>query len=112
MILEEPRVRREDFTRRTGWTFEPEGACRGDVCVPMPTQPGDWLDANVVSERLRMPLVYDQQVELWCLGPESFGRALQAAEAPDLSLPDWQGRPFALRSLRGSKVLLLAWASW
>ena len=44
--------------------------------------------------------------------PESGGRALTTAEAPDLVLPDRHGRPFALSSLRGRKVLLVAWASW
>ena len=37
---------------------------------------------------------------------------LTSAEAPDLLLPDWKGVEFALRSLRGRKVLLVAWASW
>jgi hypothetical protein len=112
MILTEPRVRRDDFTARTGWHFEPEGACRGDLCVPLAEAPGEWLDAAVLSERLGMPLVHDEAARLWGLGPESFGRVLQTAEAPDLTLPDWRGRAFALSSLRGSKVLLLAWASW
>ncbi len=112
MILEEPRVSRDAFTLRTGWTFEPEGACRGDMCVPMPEPAGEWLEAGVLSDRLGMPLLHDEEAGLWCLGPESAGRALQSAQAPDLSLPDWQGRPFRLSSLRGSKVLFLAWASW
>ena len=43
---------------------------------------------------------------------EAGGRALASVDAPDLVLPDLQGRPFRLRSLRGSKVLLVAWASW
>jgi hypothetical protein len=112
MILTEPRVRRHDFTARTGWRFEPEGACRGDLCVPLPEQPGEWLDATVLSERLGMPLVHDEAACLWGLGPETLGRVLQTAEAPDLTLPDWRGEPFTLSSLRGTKVLLLAWASW
>jgi hypothetical protein len=112
MILTEPRVHREEFTRRTGWRFEPEGACRGDLCVPLPEPPGDVIDAHVLADRLGMPLVEDRGAGLWCLGPESHGRVLQTAEAPDLRLPDWRGQPFALSSLRGRKVLLLAWASW
>ena len=112
MILTEPRVRRDEFTAATGWRFEPEGACRGDLCVPLPERPGEWLDATVLSERLRMPLVHDEEAGLWCLGPESLGGVLQSAEAAELTLPDWRGEPFALSSLRGRKVLLLAWASW
>ena len=40
------------------------------------------------------------------------GRALASAEAPELILPDRHGNEFRLSSLRGLKVLLLAWASW
>ena len=64
------------------------------------------------AERLGMPLVHDEPTGLWCLGPEAGGRALTDAHAPDLVLPDIDGREFHLRSLRGSKVLLVAWASW
>lgn len=45
-------------------------------------------------------------------GPRGWGHALTSAQAPDLELPDLDGRPFALQSLRGQKVLLVAWASW
>ena len=31
---------------------------------------------------------------------------------PDIVLPDRHGRDFALRSLRGTKVFMIAWASW
>ena len=112
MILTEPSVSRDEFTARTGWRFEPEGACRGDVCVPLSEPAGEWLDAATLSERLGMPLVGDEAAGLWCLGPESLGRVLQTADVPDVTLPDWRGQPFTLSSLRGSKVLLLAWASW
>ncbi len=80
--------------------------------MPLPEPPGEWLDAEVLSARLGMPLVRDDSAGLWSLGPESLGRVLQTADAPDLRLPDWRGDQFALSSLRGSKVLLLAWASW
>jgi hypothetical protein len=112
MILRDPRVRRDEFTDTTGWRFEPEGACRGDLCVPLPEPPGEWLDAGLMAERLRMPLVRDEAAGLWCLGPEALGAVLQTTEAPDLRLPDWRGEQFALAALRGTKVLLLAWASW
>lgn len=112
MILHQPRVDRETFRDRTGWEVKPEGACRGDVCVPLPDQEGEWLQLDMLSQRLGMPVLHDETAGVWCLGPESFGRALQTAVAPDLCLPDWRGRNFELASLRGSKVLLLAWASW
>src|ERR1700737_3152093 len=103
MILDEPRVERDEFTARTGWRFEPEGACRGDLCVPLPESPGDWVDVPAVAERLGMPLLHDEAAGLWGLGPPALGRVLQTAEAPDLHLPDRHGEPFALSSLRGQK---------
>ena len=61
-----------------------------------------------------MPLVADAAHGLWALGPETAvtGRALTTAVAPELELPDADGNPFRLSSLRGQKVLLVAWASW
>jgi hypothetical protein len=59
-----------------------------------------------------MALVHDERHGLWALGPEAGGPALARAELPDLVLPDRDGRDFALRSLRGTKVFMVAWASW
>lgn len=116
MILDDLRVDVDELHRGTGWHVKPEGACRGDVCVPLPDEVrGDdgRLDVEVLAERLRMPLVHDEAHGLWALGPASVtGRALATAEAPDLELPDVDGNPFRLSSLLGRKVLLVAWASW
>ena len=72
------------------------------------------LDVRVVAERLGMPLVGDEPHHVWSLGPETAvtGRALTTAVAPELELPDADGNPFRLSTLRGQKVLLVAWASW
>ncbi len=112
MILETLEVEADKFERRTGWSFKPQGACKGDACVPMLAGVGESFDVRVVAERLRMPLIHDEGSGLWCLGPEALGRALTTAKAPELVLPDWRGREFRLSSLRGKKVLLVAWASW
>jgi hypothetical protein len=101
-----------EFERGTGWSIKPEGACKGERCVPLPDHVLDIVDLRVISERLNMPLVHDERAGLWCLGPESGGRALTSAVAPDLELPDWRGEPFKLSSLLGLKVLVVAWASW
>jgi hypothetical protein len=98
----------EELERRTGWSIKPEGACRGDVCVPL-ASPFDLTD---VAKRLRMALVRDEAHGLWALGPEAAGHALSSAELPDVVLPDRNGRDFELRSLRGTKVIMVAWASW
>lgn len=112
MILDRPEVSPEQLAERTGWQVKPEGACKADRCVQLPPSSTGKLDVTVLAERLGMGLVHDQEHRLWALGPESGGRALLSAEMPSLPLPDRDGNPFSLRSLRGTKVLLLAWASW
>ena len=60
-----------------------------------------------------MGVVHDERHGLWALGPSTVsGRALESADAPDFTLPDLEGRPFRFGSLRGRKVVLVAWASW
>ncbi len=108
MILERLDQPPAELQSRTGWKIEPRGACRGDVCVPLATP----FDMRTLAERLGMAIVHDEQHELWALGPESSGRALGSAELPEIVLPDGDGADFALRSLRGTKVFMIAWASW
>jgi hypothetical protein len=112
MIVDRPEVSAEQLERRTGWTLQPEGACKGNRCVPVPQLDDGALDVRVLGERLGMALVHDSEHGLWALGPESEGRALESAKLPEVTLPDRHGNPFSLASLRGSKVLLVAWASW
>jgi hypothetical protein len=60
-----------------------------------------------------MPLVHDTDAGVWALGPgTTSGRVLSTAIAPDPGLIDRRGEPFRLSSLRGRKVLLVAWASY
>ncbi len=114
MILASLRVGSAELEQRTGWSLKPEGACKDDRCVPLPADGGGdgAIDARVLAERLGMPLIHDVASGLWCLGPEADGRALASARAPELTLPALDGTPFSLSSLRGTKVLLLAWSSW
>ena len=112
MILETLHIDPRELERRTGWSIKPQGACKGAVCVPLPSTPDGLVDVRALAERLSMPLIHDGTSGLWCLGPESGGRALTSVRAPALSLPGLHGSLFDLATLRGSKVLLVAWASW
>jgi len=94
--------------RAVGWEARAEGLCKGERCVPLPAG----ADLRDAARALGMAIVEEPALALWAVGPESGGRALTSAVAPDLVLPDLEGRPFALRSLLGTKVLLVAWASW
>ena len=115
MLLDRLHVPLDEFESASGWTLKPEGACRGDVCVPLPAdavQDGI-VDIPAVAERLGMPLVHDEEAQLWALGPETLsGQALPSAEAPELVLPTIEGEEFRLSSLRGNKVVLVAWAPY
>lgn len=114
MLARDRLVRVEEFAAGTGWHVQPEGLCRGDVCVPLSrsaVQDG-LLDLAPVAESLHMPLLHDSAAGLWALGPPASAHVLDSASAPELVLPDSDGNLFDLRSMRGKKVLLLAWASW
>ena len=112
MILKDLLIDPVALEQRTGWSIKPQGACKDEICVPLPYTSAQGVDARVLAERLNMPLLHDEKHDIWALGPESGGRVLTGAVAPEIVLPDLEGKPFALNSLRGQKVVLVAWASW
>lgn len=116
MILESLAVGLDQLEARTGWAIKPQGACKGEVCVPLPAGAvaNGVIDAPVLAERLGMPLVADETRGLWALGPETSitGRALTTAVAPDIILPDINGNPVRIADLRPKKVVVVSWASW
>lgn len=124
MLHNSATITRSEFEQHTGWTFKPEGACKGDVCIPLrknlaSTLENDGKAGNAlieladIADQMGMPLVSAPEHNLWALGPEAVGsRALTSAEAPPLSLPDLEGKPFDLASLRGKKVVVYAWAPY
>ena len=117
MILTRPTVDAQTLEAGTGWRITPAGACKGDLCIPLPaaaTAGGtDELDVAALADAMRLPLAHDEEHGLWALGPESVGgKALLTAEAADFELPDLEGRPFRLSSLRGRRVLVYAWAPY
>jgi hypothetical protein len=111
VIVNDLDVSKEAFEAGTGWDIELEGACKGDVCVPLDQSGG--FDVQRTADRLRMAVVHDAEEGLWAIGPESLGdRALVTADAPELVLPDLDGHEFRLATLRGQKVVLVSWAPY
>jgi hypothetical protein len=110
MLLDRLDVSAEEFHRLTGWEIKAEGACKGDRCVPLPDTA---FDAVTTAGRLGMAVVDDPGQQLWAFGPETLsGRALTSTDTSDFVLPDLDGNEFRMSSLRGQKVLLIAWAPY
>ncbi len=110
MLLDRLDLSPDEFTRLTGWEIKPEGACKGEVCVPLD---GPDFDLLSTANRLGMAVAAEPERSLWALGPETVtGRALSTTEIGDFSLPDLDGKQFSFSSLRGQKVLLVAWAPY
>lgn len=115
MILSELRTTADAFHAGTGWEPKPEGLCRGEICVPAPgaLSADGTIDVSVAAERLGMPIVNDADHGIWALGSATLGgRTLSTAVAADPELLTFDNEPFRLSSLRGKKVILLAWSSY
>ena len=104
--------------RGLGWTLKPEGLCRGSVCIPAGNGEA-WIDdagidLEELARALDRPLAIDVDERAAALGTSAGERANQLAslEAPDIELPDLDGRRHRLSAHRGKKVLLIVYASW
>ena len=110
MIVDRLDLGAAEFQRATGWEIKPEGACKADLCVPLPEGK---FDLEAAADRLGMAVVAEPDVNLWALGPETLGgRALASADASDFALPDLDGNEFRISTLQGQKVLVVAWAPY
>jgi len=115
VLLERLTLTPDEIAVGTGWELKAEGACRDDVCVPLGNlarAAEGTVDVRAFAERMGMPIASDERHGIHALGPRAGGKVLSSVRVPDVVLPDFDGEPFDLSSLRGRKVLLLAWASW
>ena len=109
-----------ELEQLSGWALKPEGACLGDLCVPL----SDGLRAELVrdsyfnlgrlAEHLGQPIGHDAASDTWSIAEAAVDRAseLDSLQAPNFSLPDYQGKQHQLTDYRGKKVFLVSWASW
>lgn len=100
-----------------GWSLEPQGLCRGDVCRPVrgELRGADGLvDLLGVLDALDRPhlLDTDEGVLVAGVSREDRRHALRDRVAPDVELPDLDGRLHRLESFHGRRRLLVAFASW
>lgn len=113
-----------DLKRVTGFVIKPQGICRDELCFPIPrgrrqaflSRRGSrtWFNLSEFARLVRQPVAHDEELATWFFGPradEQNGH-ISSLTAPDFTLPDINGKPHSLTDFRGSKVLLLTWASW
>ncbi len=111
MLTRSLQIPIDDFFRQTGWQIKPEGACKGAMCVPLDSPAGNSIDLGELAPKLGMAIV--EHDGRYAVGPESLGsKALVTAEAANIRLPDKDGNPFELSSLRGQKIIVYAWAPY
>lgn len=112
-----------DLTRATGFVLKPEGACRDELCFPVPkgrtaefenTAGGKkFFNLSAFAALVKQPVAHDEALDTWYFGLRSDQReTLSSLQAPDFTLPDMQGKMHSLSDFHGKKVLLVTWASW
>jgi len=108
-------VRKRDLPRINGFEVKPQGACRADICIPIPKAMlrGDYFDLTAFAKKIGQPVVADAGARVWSFGEiQALGGGLASRTAPDLVVSDRAGHPVHLSSFRGKKMLVVTWASW
>jgi hypothetical protein len=109
-------VQKADLPRINGFEIKPQGACREDICIPIPRamMRGDTFNLTAFAQRVGQKFIADPAARVWSFGeiPVVQGAYVESRIAPDVTVPDRKGRPVRLSQFRGKKVLLVTWASW
>ena len=109
-------VQKADLRRVNGFEIKPQGACRADICIPIPRgmMKGDTFNLTAFAQRVGQKFIADPAARVWSFGeiPVVQGAYVESRIAPDVTVPDRKGRPVRLSQFRGKKVLLVTWASW
>ena len=109
-------IRNADLPRVNDFELKPQGACRADICVPIPKDMmrGHYFNVTAFARKVGQSIVADADARVWSLGemPMLRGGFLESRVAPDFTVPDRAGRPVHLSRFRGKKVLVITWASW
>ncbi|MBZ5611713.1 MAG: hypothetical protein LAP38_25915 [Acidobacteriia bacterium] len=107
-------VRSADLPRINQFELKPQGACRADMCIPIPKalKNGEWFNLTGFSRKVGQSFISDSGV--WSFGeiPVMRGSFYESRIAPDFAVPDRKGKIVHLSDFRGKKVLVVTWASW
>jgi hypothetical protein len=109
-------IHTRDLPRVNGFEIKPEGACRADLCIPIPPEMtrGEFFNLTAFARRVGQAVVHDPDSAVWSFGEMPVLRAPfhESRTAPDFAVPDRAGRVVRLSDFRGKKVLVVTWASW
>ena len=109
-------IQKADLPSINGFELKPQGACREDICIPVPRPMlrDAHFNLSAFAQRVGQRVVADPAMRAWSFGeiPIVRGAFLESRVAPDFSAPDRKGRPVRLSRFRGKKVLVVTWASW
>jgi hypothetical protein len=109
-------VRKRDLPRINEFELKPQGACRADLCIPIPKGMirGDYFNLTAFARKAGQPVAVHAGERVWSFGEmQALGGGFAASRtAPDFTVPDRAGRPVRLSSFRGKKTLVVTWASW
>jgi hypothetical protein len=107
-------VRKTDLPKINDFEVKPQGACRADLCIPIPKSllKGDYFNLSGFAQRIGQVTVADSGV--WSFGeiPVLRGSFTESRMAPDFAVADRKGKIVHLNDFKGKKVLVVTWASW
>lgn len=108
-------VRKSDLPKINDFEVKPQGACRADLCIPIPKDlhRGEWFNLTGFARKTGETVIRDESA-VYSFGeiPILRGAFYNSRIAPDFAVPDRKGRVVHLNDFRGKKVLVVTWASW
>ena len=109
-------ILKSDLPSVNGFELKPQGACRADICIPVPEDMarGQYFNLTGFAKKVGQTVVTDARARVWSFGeiPIVRGEFLSSRVASDFAVPDRKGRTVRLSDFRGKKVLVITWASW
>ena len=110
----------EDLTRINGFVLKPEGACFGDLCIPLndsllvEQDNQSWFDLTAFANLLEQPYVVDTEAHVWGFAemPAKRESTIVDAMAPNFEVIDRQGNVIRMADFKGKKALIVTWSSW
>ena len=109
-------IQQADLPSINGFALKPQGACRDEICIPIPRpmMNGTRFNLSAFAQRAGQRAVADPAQRVWSFGeiPVVRGAFLESRQSPDFAVPDRKGRLVRLSQFRGKKVLVVTWASW